>query len=193
MRKALSRFGGVAAGAALTSLLLPAAPAAAETSVSCDPSTSQTILSPTTILGAEDNFVRMEEQGGRRVICFQFTFLNIGAGAIVVAPVTGGTPVVVGADISPSNCPAEIFGNADFRIALDTSPATPAVCLRVGSLTKQIAFDASQLPGGPTFEVWRDGTFSEIDRDTCLLEYLAYLSGGPDTCMTTPTRVFPPA
>lgn len=194
MRTTLSRIAGVTAGAALTALVLPAAPAAAETSTSCDPATSQAIVTPRTIGGAPDNFVYLAEQGDRRIICFQFTFLDIGAGAIVVAPMTGGSPVDVGADTSLSACPVVPYDDGTFKIALNTSPASPAVCLQVGDLHKQISFDANGIPGGPTFEVWRDGTFSEIDRDTCPVEYLEYLSDpSNDDCMTTPTRIFPPA
>ena len=195
MRKALSRFGGIAAGVALTSLLLPAGTAAAETSASCDPADSQVLLEPTNLGGYPDNFIYVDQQGDRRVICFNISFLNTAAGALVIGPVTGGTPLVAVDDTTPSSCPQVIIDNATVGLRFSTSPTAPAFCFRLGtSVAKKIGLDTSQAPGGPTIEVWRDGVFNELDRFACPLEYLAYLEDQTnDDCMTTPTRIFPPA
>lgn len=192
MRNALSRIGGVAAGAALMALLLPAGSASAATSASCNPATSTVIFAPATILGYPNNYVYMEQQGANRVICFHIPFMAIGGGAVVIGPASGGSPVVVDQDTVPSACPEsqDIFAQGGFRLSVNTNPATPTVCIALPNLpAKKIGLDRSQAPGTPTLEVWHDGTFSEIDVIACPLEYLAWLSDGPDTCMTTPGRI----
>ena len=184
--------------ALMATFLVTPVPAHADpiTSASCNPTTSVPLIEYQTIADSYPNGAIMDTQGNRKVICFKVAFFNIGSGAIVVDPVPGGTPPSAdpGTDLDACTGGSVPISNSQLHIAVLVGTSSSSLCLRIGSVSKTITL----APGGgytvPTFEVWRDGTWSEIDRDGCPVEYIEYSFGdGDDTCMTTPSRVFPPA
>ena len=190
MRKTLSRIGVVGATVALTTVMLPAGTASAFSSASCDPLTSKKLLT-TPILESEDNRLWVDVQSpARALVCFDFPFLSVGSGVIVVDAASGGTLPSVTTGNDPSDCGFELVSPSDpvsFRIAVDVP--TAAVCFTVGGETLTLAFSQGAV-GTPKIEVWRDGTFSWLDVAACPVEYVLWqVGGGPDTCMTTNTRM----
>lgn len=190
MRSIPRHLAGIGAVLALL-LAVPATPANAETSGSCNASTSRRLLT-IPILGSGDNRLWVDSPSPTRtLVCFDFPFLGIGSGVVVVDTSSSGTPPAITPGSNPADCGFEIVAPSDpvaFRLAIDVPKSM--VCFSLADKTVTLKFSTGSVSGTPTLEVWHDGTFSWFDVVSCPVPYaLSEVGAGSDDCMTTPGRV----
>lgn len=179
MRTAMPRIAAVV----IAMLAFSPTPASAENWASCGPD-SQNIIEPTNIDGSFPNGVIMDDgPGDSKIVCYSVAFARAGSGAIIVDPVSGGTPpgVIVGTDLG--TCPGDpLFSNSTLHLAVNLSTAT--VCFAIQGNPKTLSFTAGGGYQLPRIEVWRNGDFSALDVAACPVAYAQYQFGeGGTACM----------
>jgi len=195
MRNVLSRVVAIGTGIALTTIMLPAGPASAESSDSC---AGQYRLLTTPILENDDNRLWVDNPSPTRtVVCFDFPFLDdigaIGSGAIVADATASAVPPRVIPGDNPALCGEEVVHSLDpaveFRVAFGF--ATSTVCFTIETETLSLTFDDGSITGTPpTIQIWRDGTFGVLDIAACPREWVAYVQAiGPADCMYANERI----
>lgn len=165
MRRALSRVAAVVAAAVSATIAMPAGPAAAASSATCPEASSIRLLTGDLVEYPDNKLWLYSPTPTQTIVCFDFSVLSLGGGAIVVNGV--GLPAVT-VDDDPAFCHDEIVRLTDpVPLQLSIGTAGWTVCLTVNGSTTSITFGPPGVAAPPSVEIWRDGTFSLLDAAAC--------------------------